>query len=167
MSQPTQNPVADPVTTARTLRGAARYLARHGWCQGSYYDQTATCFTPAACVVGAIAIVCYGGPVDAPALHYTAPGFDAFEAAVSCLDGYLFLLHGSDVYSFNDADGRTADQVVGALREVADLIDPPTVVHADYPHQPGTLYDCPACESACFCIGGSACVHCATVDGAA
>lgn len=23
--------------------------------------------------------------------------------------------------------------------------------HADYPHEPGTLYDCPACESRCFC----------------
>ncbi len=23
--------------------------------------------------------------------------------------------------------------------------------HADYPHGPGTLYDCPACELACHC----------------
>lgn len=23
--------------------------------------------------------------------------------------------------------------------------------HVDYPHQPGTLYDCPVCESLCLC----------------
>lgn len=23
--------------------------------------------------------------------------------------------------------------------------------HADYPHEPGTLYDCPVCETVCFC----------------
>ncbi len=57
------------VTPAATLRATALYLDRHGWCQGSYYDATAVCFTPAACLVGAIGMVCYGGPVDAPALN--------------------------------------------------------------------------------------------------
>lgn len=34
--------------------------------------------------------------------------------------------------------------------------------HADYPHHPGTLYDCPACESTCYCTPGHApCVACA------
>lgn len=23
--------------------------------------------------------------------------------------------------------------------------------HASYPHEPGTLYDCEACETECFC----------------
>lgn len=23
--------------------------------------------------------------------------------------------------------------------------------HADYPHNPGTLYDCPICETVCYC----------------
>lgn len=27
----------------------------------------------------------------------------------------------------------------------------PEPLHADYPHNPGTLYDCPACESRCHC----------------
>ena len=45
--QPTQTPVTDAtVTPARTLRAAARYLTRHGWIQGNYYDQAATVFTP-------------------------------------------------------------------------------------------------------------------------
>lgn len=31
--------------------------------------------------------------------------------------------------------------------------------HVDYPHHPGTLYDCPACEQgACVCVDGEGCV---------
>jgi hypothetical protein len=33
--------------------------------------------------------------------------------------------------------------------------------HADYPHRPGALYDCPACETVCFCDEGFQCVSCA------
>ena len=25
--------------------------------------------------------------------------------------------------------------------------------HSDYPHEPGRLHDCPACESRCHCDG--------------
>jgi hypothetical protein len=33
--------------------------------------------------------------------------------------------------------------------------------HADYPHTPGMLYDCHACESACSCEAwGESCVGC-------
>ena len=33
--------------------------------------------------------------------------------------------------------------------------------HVDYPHDPGHLYDCAACESDCHCAPDSAlCVHC-------
>ena len=42
-----------------------------------------------------------------------------------------------------------------------NLDSPEPVRHADYPHTPGTLYDCPACEAACFCTDGFQCVHCA------
>lgn len=35
--------------------------------------------------------------------------------------------------------------------------------HADYPHEPGTLYDCPACESRCHCTPDSTeCVYSGT-----
>lgn len=30
-----------------------------------------------------------------------------------------------------------------------------------YPHTPGTLYDCPDCESQCFCDDSGDCVFCA------
>jgi hypothetical protein len=45
--------------------------------------------TPPACTVGAIAMVCYGSPVQAPALMFEHPGFASFEAAVSYLDSTL------------------------------------------------------------------------------
>lgn len=32
--------------------------------------------------------------------------------------------------------------------------------HADYPHYPGTLYDCAACESQCFCDDQGTCLFC-------
>jgi len=42
--------------------------------------------------------------------------------------------------------------------------------HADYPHRPGTLYDCPACENECFCerksgsLEYSKCVFCVSLE---
>jgi hypothetical protein len=47
------------------------------------------------------------------------------------------------------------------------------VKHADYPHNPGTLYDCPACEQVCHCDADDVvtmgderdkCVHCQDDD---
>lgn len=32
----------------------------------------------------------------------------------------------------------------------------PTVNHTDYPHHPGYLHDCPACEASCHCTEGNA-----------
>lgn len=40
-------------------------------------------------------------------------------------------------------------------------------VHVDYPHRPGALYDCPACENECFCENSleySKCVFCASLE---
>jgi hypothetical protein len=111
------------VTPASTLRAAARYLSRHGWIKGCYYDQTATVFTPAACMVGAIGSVCYGGPVEAPAQHFDDPGFAEFEAALTWLDCYLVDRYGVVAYEFNDATGRIAGQAIAALRDAADRWD--------------------------------------------
>lgn len=37
--------------------------------------------------------------------------------------------------------------------------------HADYPHTPGSLYDCLACEKECHCDSlGDTCVHCAITE---
>jgi hypothetical protein len=110
------------------LRSAALYLERHGWFQGCYYDATSGVFTPAACLVGAIGMVCYGGPVDAPAQHFDDPGFLDFEEAVLHLDRYLMVEDGSESYEFNDARGRRVEDVIRVLRDAAgrpadELID--------------------------------------------
>jgi len=37
--------------------------------------------------------------------------------------------------------------------------------HADYPHTPGSLYDCVACEKECHCVDpDDTCVHCAITE---
>lgn len=44
------------------------------------------------------------------------------------------------------------------------------LVHADYPHNPGDPYDCPACEAECFCsrilgtMDYTKCVFCALLE---
>jgi hypothetical protein len=121
-------PVQAPGTAAQVLRDAALYLERYGWIQGAYYDPTATVFTPAACLVGAIGMVCYGGPVDAPAQHFDDPGYLDFEEAVLHLDRYLLVEDGSESYEFNDAKGRTRNDITHVLRRAAstpaeELID--------------------------------------------
>ncbi|MEV8508108.1 hypothetical protein AB0368_25270 [Actinoplanes sp. NPDC051475] len=117
-----------PGTVGSVLRSAALYLERHGWVQGAYYDPTATIFTPAADMAGAIGMVCYGGPVEAPAQHFDDPGFLDFEEAVLHLDRFLLAENGSESYEFNDAKGRTVEQVTDVLRQAAarsaeELID--------------------------------------------
>jgi hypothetical protein len=118
--------LADPVdqdeapgTAGSVLRSAAVYLERHGWNQGSYYDLTATRFTPAADMAGAIAMVCYGGPVEAPAQHFDDPGFLDWEEAVLHLDRWLLVNDGSEAYEFNDAKGRRVEDILHALRQAA------------------------------------------------
>lgn len=36
--------------------------------------------------------------------------------------------------------------------------------HVDYPHEVGTLYDCYACESECYCDEDLSCLHCSLTD---
>lgn len=44
--------------------------------------------------------------------------------------------------------------------------------HVDYPHEPGRLYDCPACEAECHCSevkrlqGETECLFCASLGEA-
>jgi len=84
-------------------------------------------FTPAACVVGALGMVCYGGPVEAPAQMFDEPGFAEFEAALAWLDGFLSDRYGfASSYDFNDAKGRTVADVILALGEAADDYDADT-----------------------------------------
>lgn len=56
-------------------------------------------------------------------------------------------------------DGASDSDVHGVQDIAPDMSE-----HTDYPHEPGRLYDCPACESQCYCgdvPGAAPCVHCA------
>ena len=128
-------PGGAPGTAGQVLRDAAFYLERYGWIQGAYYDSTSGSFMPPACLVGAIGMVCYGGPVDAPAQQFDDPGFLDFEEAVLHLDRWLLVEDGSESYEFNDARGRRLEDVTRVLREAAsrpaqELIDAIRVIDA-------------------------------------
>jgi hypothetical protein len=60
---------------------------------------------------------------------------------------------GWTLYDPKDNIVASADQPADLERVAADL-DSAVVAHADYPHEPGRLYDCPACESSCHCTPG-------------
>jgi hypothetical protein len=169
------SPAEAPGTAAQVLRDAALYLERHGWIQGAYYDATSQTFTPAACMVGAIGMACYGGPVDAPAQHFDDPGFLDFEEAVLHLDRYLLAEDGSESYEFNDAKGRRAEDVTRVLWQAADtsaheLIDAlraidthneqmaalaETLVPSGAFTDTATVPDCPACDRQLIPIGAN------------
>jgi hypothetical protein len=121
--QPTHIPVAPEraAGVTRTLLDAATYLRRYGWIQGAYYDCDTPGANPAACTVGAIAMVCYGSPVQAPALMFEHPGFARFEAAVSYLDSTLRdECDQESVYTWNDDRDRTVGDVLHMLSEAAE-----------------------------------------------
>jgi hypothetical protein len=187
--------VTGPLSPALTLRCAGLYLIRHGWHQGDMFadpDQP----TPAACALGAIRMAVIGSPVvDADLLHPDA--VEEFGQAVAAFADHLELSYGvsdlTDVASaldweaeqviagWNDDGTRIASHVIAAMHGAADEWErthsradtgPGEPEHADYPHMPGCLYDCPACEATCHCPDdGVQCVHCAitaeTADGMA
>jgi hypothetical protein len=134
---PTQNPAPRPprlaeqfgiggvdVTPADYLRAAALYLRRHGWTRGGYYQRDAGPFPP-ACALGAIGMAVHGRTCDTPFFTGTVRARQRFERAYEVLDAYLADTvteqpgYG-DVGTWNDAPGRTHDDVVMALQAAAD-----------------------------------------------
>jgi hypothetical protein len=118
-------PAVPGVNVAAHLRDAVAYLDRHGSVQGSYYDLASEVFTPAACMVGAIAIVCYGGPVEAPAQLFDQPGHAQFTQAVDWLDSCINARWGLCAYEFNDTDTRTLTEVGTELLYAASRAELP------------------------------------------
>jgi hypothetical protein len=167
--EPTYNPAHEAGTPARpgaepsvgvTLREVARYLTDHGWIQGAYYDATGGSFTPPSCLVGGLGMVCFGGPVDAPAQNFGDPGFGRFEQTLGYLDGFLTARFAMVAYEFNDMRGRTFPAIVYALLKAADEWSVEHGEHIGEAHEPGTGMDCPVCEAQCFCWDGFICVSC-------
>jgi hypothetical protein len=71
----------------------------------------------------------------------------------------------TDIYSC--AQHFDADDTRAMLRwdgneswNILEVTHTELVRHSDYPHEPGRLYGCPACEARCHCTPGTAeCVY--------
>jgi hypothetical protein len=124
---PTQ-PQLTSAAVARVLRDAAQYLTDHGWCQ-RLFTANHTDQYPAACALGAIAVAAFGEPVDDP---YTTelPGWHKYDKAELALCRYL----GGPwdgVPAWNDAEDRTADDVIRTVRDAADWLEGRLLQHLD------------------------------------
>ncbi len=117
--QSTQNQVTESVTTpAVTLQLAAVYLERFGWTKGRYFDGDG--HTPAACLDGAVLMVCHGQRTDHAASKLDVAAVDEWYRALDALEGYLGERFGYlRSFHFNDSEGRTAAQAIQALKDAA------------------------------------------------
>ncbi len=130
---PTHTPPVDVESTpADILRGAARYLRLHGWTQGSLYADAppvtaAPVIGPAACAQGAIGMAAFGRRIQ-DADENCAEWRD-YQRASNALADHLELAgatrwnHDGDPISvgdWNDAAGRTAEEVIAALNAAAE-----------------------------------------------
>lgn len=120
-------PAAEPreKSLANVLRHAALVIEERGWTTGEPVSPTGK-----VCAWGGIRVAVYGdGPADDPA------DIDVEAAATAVLAGFVRTyqptLHDESdgirdigaVAAFNDAAGRTAEEVTAALRAAADAWD--------------------------------------------
>lgn len=90
------------MTPAEVLRKAAEYLETHGWMQGDYGVPGGP-----SCLLGAMR----------KTTRATTPDYDiAYWAIRKSVGGRLPV-------EWNDQPGRTAEEVIAKLREVADQLD--------------------------------------------
>lgn len=90
------------MTPAQVLNDAATYLETHGWRQHDVGEHGSPC-----CVLGAIAEA--AGQGDTSNMHYLA----ASRALHEVVGG------NTSVIAWNDAPGRTVEEVTAALRSAA------------------------------------------------
>lgn len=86
----------------RTLLRAADYIRNNGWCQDSYYDTHSS----ATCILGAIVKVENLRERDLHAKH-------------PVVNGSLKYLGTPTIPAYNDAVGRTKEEVIAALEGAA------------------------------------------------
>ncbi len=97
-------------TTQEIREKAAKLLEEHGWCQGAFreFDDLARP-TGRCCMMGAVRVV-MGAYDDPGSLDFV--GYDLVQRELA-----------SELkqhpYDFNDAEGRTAQDVIAALRGAA------------------------------------------------
>jgi hypothetical protein len=136
--QPTHNQPTEVTTTpADTLRRAAAYIRQHGWHQGDMYALThrlSNDSTPPACAYGSIQMAVCGRPLA----FYDGDDSRQVTHPLRVLAGHhdrtYYLTHiggpGSQdatsldmVTEWNDAPGRTAEEVITTLVAAADEWD--------------------------------------------
>lgn len=92
----------------KDLKAAADRLESKGWTQHSYQDGAA------CCAAGAVNVVTNGDRF--------VNLFDSarqFNSRASIAMGIFHRMTGSDIATYNDAEGRTANQVIAKIRKVA------------------------------------------------
>ena len=100
-----------------------------------------------------------------------ADGTDGtYSDVVDTLRTYAIDAHGTGtVYGPTPGSDSPHDLGLAYCVSVAEGTDLDDIPHADYPHEPGRLHDCPRCESECFCTGrqgDTECVFCASLSEA-
>lgn len=95
---------------AEILAKAADVIETRGWHQGAFVD-----IDGAVCALGAIAVA-----AKLPVTWFSCASSASSGEACDVLEDWLFDHYGTfSVTRWNDAEDRTADQVVTALREAA------------------------------------------------
>lgn len=93
---------------------------------------------------------------DLDDVDYDEPDMDK-DQCLEELDGMID--HPITGVVYGCTPGYDGDHDLGLAYSVVEI------THADYPHEPGCLYDCLLCESRCFCTGDpghTLCLFCAT-----
>jgi len=123
---PTQTTTTTDPTPADVLRRAADHIDRHGFNQGSYYDNPSAT-SPAVCTDGALRIAAYGEPIAT--VSDTDAEYATYNTAHKWFSDYLYANLGTHegqpigVHAWNDSPHTTGADVVDTLRAAADAWD--------------------------------------------
>lgn len=104
--------------TAKDLRDCADLIEKNGWTQGEFYKEVEGVEPPdcPVCSIGAIFTVVEGNPVGGGGEWASIQRAMAAKTA-------MYRQVDDNVIVWNDAPGRTAEEVISAFRACADEIE--------------------------------------------
>jgi hypothetical protein len=116
MTTPTPQEIAD------AYNAAAQHIEQNGWTQNGYVDNYIWGDRGACCAAGALNAVLNDDPENNDdTRHYKLPLLNHLGLRID-LDDAEEDEFSIAIGSWNDAKGRTQDEVVAKLREVADAV---------------------------------------------